>query len=141
MNNKSIAEKVLINTNEAPSIPKGCKIVKHIEAGKISFYSLQDLVISDQFNQLAVTVMGRLVNDKTITLANATILDYWLKNQKIIPKKYKKEGLCFWGTVFQGDEFVFIKELAWIPAEKRYDWRKIDIFSNYVHNQPAAVIR
>lgn len=118
--------------NNYPEIPEGWTINIH-QGIKNDYLNLKkiSLFISDkQKNQeqgCAVSWKNLFSEfaEKQITLMNASVLDYLLKNQKLIPDSWKSHCIFFWGTIFQApNNQLMVKFINWSGKEfiSGYTW-------------------
>ncbi len=138
-----IRKRPMIDIEELPSIPEGCSILEHHTwdyQTKIPLSSLKILLLNHQMGSIEADRLFIDIKYSDKKPANATVLDWLLKNQKIIPHKCKQMKVCFWGTVFMGEDDTFIKQLLWMPDEKKYTYRRISLQKQYVNSDAPALI-
>ncbi len=75
----------------------------------------------------------------------APVLDFYLKNPRLIPKEFKGQMVLFWGTIYCWDQrlkeqiILCVRSLLWDPEHKTWDSRFVAIFSSFDDTCPALI--
>lgn len=105
-----------IDCDADPFLPKDTEVEQHKKGGTIIWdakraslyrYSLQKRVVG-----IEGVALRRVMTD--LSVLNANVLDYLLKNPHLIPEEWKSKDVFFWGTVYRsslGD--LWVRYLYW----------------------------
>lgn len=116
-------KKHIIDTDKNPSSPyPGWTIEEHQKSGKIEWNAKEvSLFISDK--QKSGYIEGNKLRKIVKNPLNATVLDYLLEHQKLIPESWKEETngfikwIYFWGTIYRNsDDDLFVRYLYWFDG-------------------------
>jgi hypothetical protein len=138
----------VIDTDAEPHIPKGFKIHSHKKIGKISFDPSRVNFHVSEKQKKGDSIEGyelyeELKNRPTI---NACVLDFLLKNQDMIPEKWKErdengciEFILFLGTVYSGRGNLCVRYLSWNEVKNSWDTGICWLIIDYPIGFPVAI--
>lgn len=126
----------IIDCDADPLVPSGWKVEEHqkmsnikFDPSKISFYASQKQKDDGiEGSELRKELEGEKV-------LNANVLDYLLKNPRIVPKGWKGRYIFFWGTVYRNSDNEFcVRCLFWRDGH----WNDGDFgcFDSFYWNRP-----
>lgn len=80
-------------------------------------------------------------------VVGAQLLDFYLKNQHLIPEEYKNHMTDFWGTLYRHIESsqlmkkpaICFRSLIWFPEQKIWQDQFIMIYSVFDNKSPALI--
>lgn len=107
----------LINCDADPFIPNGFTVESHKKRGQLAFDSTKIKLHLSSNQQGGKCIDGNKLRKELTNepVLNANVLDFLLKNPRLIPEEWKKDAsdntryIFFWGTIYRssgGDLFV-----------------------------------
>ena len=126
-----------INSTKQPLIPEGWKIESHDTAlGKID---LKDCTLYLSEKQKNGYIKGIELQKELKNPLNATVLDYLLEHQELIPEEWNGKYVYFWGTVYRNpDDDLCVRCLSF--DEGRWDWDYGWLGDDWYRSGPAVVL-
>ncbi|MFA6519805.1 MAG: hypothetical protein WCT41_03235 [Candidatus Paceibacterota bacterium] len=134
-----------IDCDAAPFVPSGWKVEEHQKGGQFKFDASQV-----EFYLAAAQKKGSIEGNKlrkelvSKPVLNANILDYLLKNPRLIPEDWKKDEsgntryIFFWGTVYRDSGgSLYVRCLYWYDDGWYWSDRWLDYDWNVSY--PAAL--
>ena len=114
----------LIDCDADPFVPNGWSVQEHRKGGLFRWDPNRvELYLSERQrrgevrgDELRKELSGRRV-------LNANVLDFLLKNKQLIPKKWKKRSIFFWGTIYiDSKRYIVVRSLWYGDLCGKYDW-------------------
>jgi hypothetical protein len=132
-------KKHIIDCDKKPNIPfSGWTVESHKKQGKLAWDpSKIELYFSEK--QKTGVILGndlrKELEDKPVL--NASVLDYLLKHQDLIPEEWKGKYVYFWGTIFR-DALggLFVGCLYWNGGTWNWNYNWLD--NDWNEDGPAA---
>ena len=93
-----------IDCDADPFVPEGWVVVEHRKGGKFAVANLKkiQLFLSDgqkKDKRLTGKQLRKELEDKPVL--NANVMNFFLKYPELIPEKWKRKTVYFWGTVYR----------------------------------------
>lgn len=98
-----MSEKHVIDCDVQPFIPDNWTVVEHRKGGNFIWNAAKVRIHRPDQQKRSKKFLGedlRIALQNQIVL-NANVLDYLLAHPHLIPPKWKKIGVCFWGTIYR----------------------------------------
>jgi hypothetical protein len=99
----------VIDCDADPFIPPGWRVKEHRKSGRWTWNASQVILFLSEFQKNGKEIQGQdLLHGELVSKPriNANVLDFLLKNPRLIPGEWKKDeqgGSCcifFWGTIY-----------------------------------------
>ncbi len=132
---------LIINTDAPPFCPEGWTVEKHVGIGEIEWHTALAVLFTVNGQQGSGVDGHRLYEalGKEVNL-NATVLDFLLENQHLIPEEWKRHYLFFWGTLYRDkDRRACVRFLYHDLDQWKWYYRWLVISWNATH--PAVLWR
>lgn len=135
----------VIDLNDNPFVPDGWKVEEHKKCGQFE-WDLQKVKFHLSPNQMDGKVIGGNNLRKELAqtpVFNANLLDYLLKNPRLIPDEWKTDEkgntryIFFWGTIYRRpDRVLCVRYLFWNGGQ--WDWNSRWLGFGWGGFSPAA---
>lgn len=137
----------VIDCDTYPFVPNGWTVVSHKKGGQIAFNPAKIKLHLSTNQQNGKLIEGNKLRKELANepVLNANVLDYLLKNPRLIPEEWKKDAsgntryIFFWGTIYRysyGN--LFVRYLCWLNGSWR--WGHYWLGSAWYGDNPAAVL-
>ncbi len=131
-----------------PFVPIGWKVEEHQRGGAFKWDALQEQVQLhlDKDQQNGKHIEGNKLREQLAgkPVLNANVLDYLLKNLRLIPDDWKKDhrgythNIFFWGTIYRHScGSLYVRYLFW--SSGRWSWDARTLNDDWYGDNPAAV--
>lgn len=139
---------IIIDSRTAPRIPipewiilehKG-KVINW-NSKKISLFLLNKQKKDDVFIRPEILIEKFSEEEKNFIPLNASVLDYLLEHQNLIPKSWKKKSVMFWGTIYLApNKQKMIRFMQFVESLNQFTdgWAWLE--SGFSKFEPAVVI-
>ena len=146
---------IAINTDKKPYCPHDgwsrARILNHTKNGKIVMDFNEIILYQCERQKINYGCYNRMlfaydfygsyidIENKEQIFLNASVLDYLLTHQTLIPEKWKgSRRIFFWGTIFENCG-IFVRYLRWTGDDWMVENCPIDSHSYYDGEDYAAV--
>ena len=135
-------KKTIIDTDKQPKIPfDGWTVESHTGMGKLE-WNPENVELHLEPEQKNRFIEGNELRKRLEgkPVLNATVLDYLLDHQELIPDSWKEKYVYFWGTIFRyasGD--LCVECLCW--GGSRWVWNDDWLGSDWDSGDPAASLK
>lgn len=140
-------QKHLIDCDAGPFVPKGWKVEEHKKGGQFVFdHPAQVTLYLSKNQQGGKCIEGHKLRKELADepVLNANVLDYLLKNTRLIPEDWKEDEkgntryIFFWGTIYRySDGDLCVRFLFW--GGDAWDWSNRWLDDGWDGFGPAAV--
>ncbi len=137
---KLVVVKHLIDLDADPFVPDGWEVIEHIKGGQFVFDPAKVTLHLDEAQKNNGVIVGNelRLKLKDRQIYNANLLDFYLKNPRLIPEEWKGKAVFFWGTIYRdSDGDLCVRCLVWSGCG--WDWDFYWLGFNFRDFGPAAV--
>ena len=114
----------LVDLDAAPYIPAGWKVEEHVRGGQFKFDPAKVKPYFSKKQRYGKVIGGYDLRQelKAQPAFNANLLDFLLKNPRLIPESWKGKAVFFWGTIYRdADGNLCVRCLAWNGSQWCWD--------------------
>lgn len=129
-----------LDFDASPFIPDGWTVESHKKMGQWTFDPSKVKFHLADGQRGGKYVPGTVLREELEKLEcyNANLLDFYLKNQYLIPEDWKGKAIFFWGTIYRNaDGDLFVRCLDWDGGA--WGWCCHWLVSDWREFSPAAV--
>lgn len=135
----------IINCDAAPFVPDDVSVAEHRRTGELEWKPEKvGLYLSERQKKSGYIKGNELMEElENEPVLNANVLDYLLKNPRIIPEDWKKDEdgrsrfIFFWGTIYHNVEGnLNVRHLHWHKGKWAWGWYWVH--RDWYSHSPAA---
>ena len=143
------SQQYLIDCDADPFVPSGWTVESHNKGGQLAFNPTKVKLHLFPNQQGRKCVEGNKLRKELASepVLNANVLDYLLKNPRLIPEEWKKDAsgnaICifFWGTIYcDSSGGLCVRYLYWDGRSWYYGSRQLGSAWDWGDDNPAAVL-
>lgn len=131
----------VVDLDADPYLPVGLKVEKHQKMGKFTYDPTKvKLYLSErQKNDKVIDGNDLRQELESLTVANANLLEFYIKNPYLIPKDWERKTMYFWGTIYSCSGRLCVRYLSqdsYFRWDSNYYW----IGGAFRGNDPAVFV-
>jgi len=130
----------LVDLDADPFVPADWTVVEHRKGGQFKYDSAKVGLYLSKGQQNGKVIVGNDLRKelKNQPVYNANMLDFYLKNQHLIPKEWKGKLVFFWGTIYRHSVGgLCVRYLYWDGG--RWGWYCYWLDDDWGGSRPAAL--
>ena len=136
----------IIDCDADPFTPSGWTVVEHKKSGQLAFDPAKIKLYLSPNQQNGKYIEGHKLRKELASepALNANVLDYLLKNPRLIPEEWKKDAdghtlfIFFWGTIYRHpDGHLCVRCLYWDDGS--WYWSSHWLVDDWFGSNPAAL--
>jgi hypothetical protein len=141
------ATKNIIDCDADAVVPNGWTVESHKKGGQFAFDPAKIKLYLSTNQQSGKYIEGNKLRKELAneSVLNANVLDYLLKNPRLIPEEWKKDAsgntrcIFFWGTIYRySSGILYVRYLYWDDGSWYWSHNWLDsVWHNF---SPAAVL-
>jgi hypothetical protein len=131
----------VIDCDAQPFVPSGWSIEEHQKGGVLTWNkeAQKDALYLSKWQRGNKYTLGDFLRRDLLgkPVLNATVLDYLLVNQRLIPEEWKGRRIFFWGTIYRDSEgYLYVRCLQWCDSS----WKRSSLWliNHWDSSCPAA---
>ncbi len=146
MEKKNNSEAHVVDCNSRPFVPDGWKLERHIRNGVFIDFNPSKIKL---YPQSGIVKLRK-------ELANANVLDFFLRHSHIIPDEWKKDAsgrsrhILFWGTIYicpikdarykKSYLVRYVRSLFFSSSHGKWGWAPIPLVNGWKGNGYVAIL-
>ena len=108
----------IIDCDREPVSTMSWKIEKHVKGGVINFDpSKVTLYLSEKQKKGEICGDDLMRELNGLPIMNSNALTHLIRHPEIIPNKWKRKKIYFWGTIQSGEVYTFVHCLCWFDEK------------------------
>lgn len=130
----------IIDCDADPFVPDGWKVENHRKGGQFEWGTDKVLLHLSKEQASGNSIEGNKLRKRLekMPVLNANVLDYLLKNPKLIPEEWKGKYVFFWGTIYRhSDGGLCVRCLRWRGG--KWSWYYFWLDCGFVSSYPAVL--
>jgi hypothetical protein len=139
---RSEIKPIEVDLDTDPFIPEGWSVIEHKKGGKWKYDSTKVGLYLSKKQQDGGVIGGQDLRKEleSQSVMNANLLNFYLKNQRIIPSEWKGKAVFFWGTIYKSiGGGLYVRYLYW--SSDSWTWNYGCFDEDWDNDDPSVVLK